>query len=294
MAEKYELAEKDYMAGMKYKEIAEKHDVSINTVKSWKTRHKWSKDAAEKGVHTKQKRVHTKKELLEPVVESDELTEKQRLFCMYYVRSLNATSAYKKVYECSYQTAMANSSRMLSNAKVKETVAELKRQRLESLDLDKYDVLEKYKAIAFADITDFIDFSQVESEATETNVEYNPDGSKKSEKIEVVPYTYTKFAMHRSDEIDGTLITELSKGKDGMFKVKLADKMAALAFLVKYTDILSDNDKKRLQEEKLKADIAKTRSETKGTSGANIRVVDFSNLSTEELRAIANSKRRTD
>lgn len=51
------------MAGMKYKDIAEKYDVSINTVKSWKTRHKWSKDAAEKSVHTKQKRVHTKKEV---------------------------------------------------------------------------------------------------------------------------------------------------------------------------------------------------------------------------------------
>ena len=63
MAEKYELAENDYIAGMKYKEIAEKYDVSINTVKSWKTRHKWSKDAVEKGVHTKQKSVHTKKEI---------------------------------------------------------------------------------------------------------------------------------------------------------------------------------------------------------------------------------------
>jgi len=66
VAEKYELAEKDYMAGMKYKEIAEKYDVSINTVKSWKTRHKWSKDAVEKSVHTKQKRVHTKRDIETP------------------------------------------------------------------------------------------------------------------------------------------------------------------------------------------------------------------------------------
>jgi len=57
MAEKYELAEKDYIKGMKYKDIAEKHDVSINTVKSWKVRHKWERN----GVHTKEKGVHTKK-----------------------------------------------------------------------------------------------------------------------------------------------------------------------------------------------------------------------------------------
>lgn len=65
MAEKYELAEKDYRAGMKYKDIAAKYDVSLNTVKSWKQR-KWSnkdEDATKKGVHTKQKRVHTKKEV---------------------------------------------------------------------------------------------------------------------------------------------------------------------------------------------------------------------------------------
>lgn len=39
---------------------AEKYDVSINTVKSWKTRYKWSRDN-KKGVHTKRKKVRTQK-----------------------------------------------------------------------------------------------------------------------------------------------------------------------------------------------------------------------------------------
>ena len=56
--EKYELAEVDYKKGMKYKDIAEKYDVSINTVKSWKTR----KCGKEKSVHTKNKSVHTKRD----------------------------------------------------------------------------------------------------------------------------------------------------------------------------------------------------------------------------------------
>lgn len=292
-------------------DLAEKHGIKLGTLKSRKSRdgkdgNPWTRDATAKKDATKTAKVATvkmdaSKEI--EVVESKEvtafdlegddgLTDKQRLFCMYYVRSLNATSAYKKVYECSYQTAMANGSRLLSKAKIREAVAELKKQRLESLDLDKFDVLEKYKAIAFADITDFIDFTQVESESTETSVEYNPDGSKKSEKTEVVPYTYTKFAMHHSEEIDGTLITELSKGKDGMFKVKLADKMAALAFLAKYTDLLSENELKQLKEEKVKADIAKTRYETKGIGIATVSSVDLSSLTTEELRALAARNKR--
>lgn len=56
----YELAEIDYMNGMKYKEIAVKYGATINTVKSWKTRYKWSKDN-KKGVHTKNKKVCTQK-----------------------------------------------------------------------------------------------------------------------------------------------------------------------------------------------------------------------------------------
>lgn len=55
-----ELAYQDYLKGMKYKEIAEKYDVTINTVKSWKTRYKWSKDG-KKSVHTKTGKVCTQK-----------------------------------------------------------------------------------------------------------------------------------------------------------------------------------------------------------------------------------------
>lgn len=58
MAEKHKLAEKDYIKGMKYKDIAEKHGVSLNTVKSWKQRHGWirNKGAPEKeSVHTKRR-----------------------------------------------------------------------------------------------------------------------------------------------------------------------------------------------------------------------------------------------
>lgn len=39
-----EQAHEDYVNGMKYKDIAEKYDVSINTVKSWKRRYDWSRE----------------------------------------------------------------------------------------------------------------------------------------------------------------------------------------------------------------------------------------------------------
>jgi len=61
--QKHELAQEDYMQGMKYKELAEKYEVSVNTVKSWKTRYKWDR----KGVHTKEEKVRTQKKTGAPI-----------------------------------------------------------------------------------------------------------------------------------------------------------------------------------------------------------------------------------
>ncbi|MGG1248560.1 phage terminase small subunit [Bacillus spizizenii] len=57
MSEKHICAYKDYINGMKYKDLAEKYGVSVNTIKSWKQRHGWQR---KKGAPSK-KSVHTKK-----------------------------------------------------------------------------------------------------------------------------------------------------------------------------------------------------------------------------------------
>ena len=54
-----EQAYKDYKKGMKYKEIAEKYSVSVNTVKSWAARY-WNKEKDRGKVATKKKKVATK------------------------------------------------------------------------------------------------------------------------------------------------------------------------------------------------------------------------------------------
>ncbi|MFD2703782.1 phage terminase small subunit [Paenibacillus shunpengii] len=56
MADNHVLAEQDYLDGMKYKDIADKYGVSLNTVKSWKKRHGWFREKgapSDKSVHTK-------------------------------------------------------------------------------------------------------------------------------------------------------------------------------------------------------------------------------------------------
>ena len=61
MNENAKLAYEDYKKGMKYKEIAEKHKVSISTVKSWASRY-WK----QKGCNPKEK-VATKKKKAAPI-----------------------------------------------------------------------------------------------------------------------------------------------------------------------------------------------------------------------------------
>ncbi|MER0467203.1 phage terminase small subunit [Bacillus cabrialesii subsp. cabrialesii] len=55
MVEKHIKAYKDYVKGMKYKDLAEKYGVSVNTIKSWKQRHGWKRKKCapiSKSVHT--------------------------------------------------------------------------------------------------------------------------------------------------------------------------------------------------------------------------------------------------
>lgn len=269
MVENYINAEKDYVIGMKYKDIAEKYGVSINTVKSWKTRYKWSKDEDKKSVHTKAKRVHTKKESLEPVVKSDELTNKQRLFCIYYIKYFNATKAYQKAYECNYITANVNGSRLLVNASIQKEIDRMKAEQTTELKLDVRDVLQKYVDIAFADLTDFVTFG------SETLIAKDELGRNlKDDEGNNITYNVNHVDFKNSDIVDGTIITEVKKGKDGV-SVKLADKMKALEMLAKYTDLLSDNDKRKLQEEKMKMEIEKLERESNPDTSTEDKLKDY-------------------
>nr|WP_050608237.1 P27 family phage terminase small subunit [Clostridium niameyense] len=45
---KSEKAYEDYILGMTYQKIADKFEVSINTVKSWKKRYKWTRESTQK------------------------------------------------------------------------------------------------------------------------------------------------------------------------------------------------------------------------------------------------------
>lgn len=249
--------------------LAEKHDVKLGTLKSRKSRDGWvrgepKKDATKtQKVATPAKRMQPKKEEFEPVVESEDMTDKQRLFCIYYIKYFNATKAYQKAYKCSYEVAMRSGSRLMRNVEIIQEIDRLKSEQMTDLKLDVRDVLQKYIDIAFSDITDFVGFGSEEVVARNEfgNAMTDDDGKE-------ITYTHNFVSFKSADEVDGTIITEVKKGKDGI-SVKLADKMKALDMLAKFTDLLSGNDKKRLQEEKLKMNIEKSKAEVENLTKEN-------------------------
>ena len=238
-------AYKDYRKGMKYKDIADKYNVSLNTVKSWKRR-QWAD--IEKGVQPKKKSVHTKRtpkessnappkeELLPEEIETlnnEELTERQRLFCLYYVRWFNATKAYQKAYSCDYSTAMVNGCKLLSNPKIKEHIQAIKDAKIKQAMYTAEDFFQKMMDIAYSDATDFLSFGRRKDK--KTGLEYN----------------YVDFLD--SSEVDGTLIQEVKQGKDGC-SIKLVRKEFALKWLDKHYSEATDLQKAQLEQIRAQTD----------------------------------------
>ncbi|MEE1444841.1 MAG: terminase small subunit [Blautia sp.] len=251
-----ELAYQDYLKGMKYKEIAEKYGVTINTVKSWKTRYKWSKDG-KKSVHTKTGKVCTQKsdknnvkkeaiaEEVEQVIENAELTDKQRFFCLYYVKCFNATKAYQKAFQVDYATACGNASNLLKSIEIKNEILRLKQNRLNREMLDESDIFQKYMDIAFSDVTDFVEFGQ---EDVPVMAVYGPVQVKDEETGEKKTLTKRVNVVRFKDssEVDGTLIAEVKQGKDGA-SIKLPDRMKALEWLTEHMDMATKEQQIRIR-----------------------------------------------
>lgn len=162
-------AKADYLAGMKYKDIAKKYGVALSTVKSWKTRNGWQRKNAtrRKSTRTKPKSMHTKRKKVAPSLpppelpESDDLNDQQKAFCLYYLQRYNATWAYQKAYGGSYESALAHGPRLVGNGRIKPYLSKLKNQQSKELYVTATDILRRYLHQATSDVTDVLTFKTV-------------------------------------------------------------------------------------------------------------------------------------
>lgn len=272
---KYELAEQDYLRGMKYKEIANKYNVSLNTVKSWKTRYGWDK----KSVHTKNKKVRTQKiekklkkeaaaETVNDIISNDTLTDDEQLFCLYYIKTFNATKAYWKVHpNVKYESAMVMGCNIMKKQAVKDEIARLKQAKMNKALLEPEDIFQKYIDIAFSDITDYVCFGR---EEVPVMAMYGPvqikDESTGNKKTLTKEINVVKFKD--SEKVDGTLISEVKQGKDGA-SVKLMDRMKALNWLAEHIDMATPEQAAR---------VAYIKAQTDKLMGGGQEIEDLSDI----------------
>lgn len=240
-----DLAFEDYCTGMKYKDIAEKYDINLSTIKSWASRH-WKKlqpntqKVATKEVKKSQSKLIEKtsvdlvNNLREVVCDEHQLTERQQDFCVYYVMSGNALQSYLKAYKCSYATACVEAYVTLEKPRIKNKIKELKEIMRQHTDIDVDDMISFFIKVAKSDIRDYVSFNK------------------------------NSVKLKDSELIDTSIIQEVKQGKFGT-SIKMMDKFKAWEKLEKYfgwdkqekCNIELSIEEQRLRIEKLKKEIAK-------------------------------------
>lgn len=243
-------------------EIASQLNISSGTVRGWKSKDKWDdklNGTLRKNMERskqKKKQDNEKKEAVadevKSVIENAELTDKQRLFCCLYIKCFNATKAYQKAYECSYQVAASIGYRMLENDGVKQEIHKLKQERLNREFLSESDIFQKYMDIAFADITDYVSFGREQVDVM------GPFGPVKAKDEDGNERTLTKevntVRFRESKDVDGTLIAEVKQGRDGA-SIKLPDKMKALDWIAAHMDMATEKQRAEINVLKAKVNV---------------------------------------
>lgn len=242
-SEKRIAAQHDYELGMKYKDIAIKYGVSINTVRSWKTRYKWQRKKSKKDVHINQKDVHTKTPTSEAIAELNEsdLPDKQKEFVLEYLRLYNATQAYLNVFGGGYKVANVCGSQLLAKPSIQEQIKNIREAKLKELAIEPLDLIEDVAKEAKADIGNYLNFGSwseklVEKKKTKKTFKDDKGHELSTNVVEDKPVLDAdgkQVTLHHSylyfkdkDEVDTSLIKKITKGKDGA-TIELYDKTKA-------------------------------------------------------------------
>ena len=254
-------AKEMFLAGKKLIEISAALDVPEGTVRSWKNRYGWDSNAnatLQKPKHNVANRNAAEKKAVakavDHVMENPGLTDKQRLFCVLYIRCFNATKAYQKAYGCRYEIAVTEGPALLRNPRVKEEITSLKQARLNQEMLDESDIFQKYMDIAFADITHFVEFDREKVQVMSAFGPVEVQDPDTGEKVPLMKEINT-VRFRESGEVDGTLIAEVKQGKDGA-SVKLMDRLKALDWLADHMDLATAEQRAKIVALRAKADVA--------------------------------------
>lgn len=234
-----------YKKGMSLVDIANKLNVPAGSVRRWKSKQKWDDEIGERSeknakasekkasackVRTmkpenvaKKQRESREMESVYETMYNDKLTEKQKLFCLYYVQYRNKLKAYQKAYQCTYNTAACSAYKLYKKPEIREEIERLLADYRSNIEIDTQDLIQWYLDIARADMNDFI---TIESDGTVTI----------------------------KNNVNGLLISEVSESGNGI-KFKLNDRMRAMEWLGNHIGLANEEQKARIEALKSKNNV---------------------------------------
>lgn len=250
-----EQAKTLYDKGLKLIDIANQLGIPEGTVRSWKNRYNWDCNVAKEKRNVAKAKKNKKQNQEEPsvdevssIIDNPELNDKQRLFCVHYIRCFNATKAYQRSYGCDYRTAQSNGYKLLTNTYIKQEILRLKQERLNREFLSESDIFQKYMDIAFADITDYMEFGIEEVPVMAMYGPVKVENPETKEK-EILKKKVNVVRFKNSSEVDGTILAEVKQGKDGA-SIKLADRMKALQWLSDHMNMATEEQAAKIAQMK--------------------------------------------
>lgn len=274
--EKADKAKEMYQSGMSMVDIAAKLNVPDGTVRRWKHTYKWDNENEHKCSERSEKkkgkseRSDTMEKASKHTMKNNELTEKEKLFCLYYIKTFNATQSYMKAFQPkNYNVANAEGYKMLVRPCVREEIEYLKDIKRKQIMVGETDMVDLHMRIAFADIGDYLTFNEEEQEVIGAfgPIQIERDGEKETLKRKV-------NVVHVKDSMltDTQVIQEVKQGKQG-FSLKFADRHKSMEWLERYFNMNPESqhkmeyDKRKLELELLKLEMQnKADTETEETS----------------------------
>ena len=264
-----------------YQELADKYGLKKSTIRTRRYREKWEKKnqvgdtkvavehkdpkapKPKKTAENKPKKSRNRKDPtkeiqnelqqmntgnegdLELLEISDELSEYEKMFVLHYSKYKNAAKSYRLATsnpDMKDSNANIRGFSMLNRPHVKAEVNRISKILTDQHMLTASDIIGRYVDIMQADIKDFIRFG------TETAERQNERTGEWEEYERNVVY------FKDMDKVDGTIIQEISIGREGA-KIKLYDKYKAMEALAKYTQALDGKRIRDLEERKLELQI---------------------------------------
>lgn len=156
------------------------------------------------------------------------LSPMRQRFVAEYLKDLNATQAAIRA-GYSERSAYVQGPRLLGEPEVKAAIDAGIARRNKRLEISQDRIVKELAKIGLADIKDYLAYR-----TEKTQVGFDDDGTPiidYAPVIELIP----------SEDVDGTVVQEVSLSAKGVFSFKLADKMKALELLGRHLGLFTDN-----------------------------------------------------